>query len=245
MNNIDDLNIQLNSLNINDDAYSIIKTNNAIKIQQWWYNINKKHIYYIIKQIKQHLSIGNLQEFINRCHSIKKKCNRDGAGLTGGILTEMIVHEYFEEHIPSYEEYHSHESDCKLYEMQFSIKKITGKSSIALNWSKNNNNIINSYFNCNIMIINLKTEQWWKNKPQKNDSDIKYNSIIPSGIYFIDKHYCKRNISTTSNNKTDTLISNIELYKMIDNSIENKMYIKLPGCDEIYDCKISNCFSKQ
>lgn len=63
-------------------------------------------------------------------------------------------------------------------------------------------------------------------------------------IYIINKDYCKNNIKLLSNNKTDTLIDNQNLYRMIKNSIENNLYIEIPVSNEIMQFNILNAFIK-
>lgn len=45
------------------------------------------------------------------------------------------------------------------------------------------------HFKYNILLINLKTEQWWKTKPLNIliNNNIKYNDIIKAGIYIYNK----------------------------------------------------------
>ena len=129
--------------------------------------------------------------------------------------------------------------------MSLSLKKINGNSAIALDWSKNKNNNVKEYFKYHLLIINLKTEQWWKNIPRnKTDDNIKYNDIIKAGIYIINKDYCKNNIKLLSNNKTNSLIDKQSLYRMIKNSINDNLYIEIPTSNKIIQFNILNAFSE-
>ena len=191
-----------------------------------------------LKRVKQciHERLNNeaLQELINYCSSIQSACTGDGAGLSGGMLIDMAICAYFKEKIPEYEEFHKNESDMKIAGIKLSQKKINGKSTLALNWSKNDKakkvKVVKSTFEDHIMVLNLKTGQWWKTNPIKKVSGLKitYNDSIPSGIYLIDKKFCKCYIKLTSNNKTNTLISEQQLYSMLKYCIRQQLYIELP-----------------
>jgi len=49
----------------------------------------------------------------------------------------MFISKYFEIKLDNYKVYHKGEADMEICGLKFSQKKNTGKSSIALNWSKN------------------------------------------------------------------------------------------------------------
>jgi hypothetical protein len=211
---------------------SLIKNNRAIKIQKWWrMHSSIIHLRKIINYLETSLSSDNLQELSNKCESINNSCKGDGSGLLGGCLIDMLVSKFFESKLDKYIEYHNGESDMKILDIPLSQKKINGKSTIALDWSKNSKTFVKTHFNQHIMIINLKTEKWWKTKPIKlnDESKIQYNDIIKSGIYLIDKKYCKKYINLSSNNKTNTLIDSIQLYKMLKRSIATNLFIEIPA----------------
>ena len=120
----------------------------------------------------------------------------------------------------------------------------TLKSSIALDWSKNEKDGNREHFSENLFIINLKSEQWWKNKPIESKSKIKvkYNDVIPVGIFLIDKQFCKYYVKLTKNNKTDTLIESQYLYIMLKRSMALKLYIELPSPNKDLTFNILNAF---
>ena len=95
----------------------------------------------------------------------------------------------------------------KIYNTNLSLKKINGKSSIALDWSKNNTDNKKKYFNTHIMIINLKTQQWWKKSPNIKSNNNKFTIYNDSRVY-------------TDDNKINTLKTNayILLYEKIGSS---------------------------
>jgi len=183
----------------------------AIKIQQWW------RFHHSVKYLKSELTNDILQELSTKCYAINNSCKGDGAGLSSGGLVDMLISALFKYHLINYKEFHYGESDMKIWDVPFSQKKISGKSSLALNWSKNKTPGVYNPFNCHIIIINLKTVRWWKDTAE-----------IPAGIYFINKEFCKKNIVLTSNNKTDTLIDCKEVYKMLMYSIKHSLYISFP-----------------
>ena len=133
----------------------------------------------------------------------------------------------------------------KIYNTNLSLKKINGKSSIALDWSKNNTDNKKKYFNTHIMIINLKTQQWWKKSPNIKSNNNKftiYNDEIKMGIYFIDKKYCKTRIKLSENNKTNSLIDSQYLYLMLQRSKRLGLCLELSTPNEIIKFSILNAF---
>ena len=195
-----------------------------------------------LKQVFDHISSSlpdeDKQNLSNMCNSIKTNFKGDGAGLTGGILVDILMNTFLKNKLPDYHENHKGESDMVICGLPFSLKKINGKSTCALDWSKNKKdeepNLQNlqkkEIFSCDLIVINLKSGQWWKKKPKNVHStlNIIYTSEIPSGIYLIDKSFCKHYVELHNNNKTNTLIDSMHLYIMLKRSISLKLYIPLP-----------------
>ena len=123
--------------------------------------------------------------------------------------------------------------------MLLSLKKIQGKSTIALDWSKNPEASSRTRFTNHIMIINLKTEQWWKNGPKEPVNTIDYTLNIVKGIYFVDKEFCRQNIKLSSNNKTHTLVETQYLYTMLYRSIQQGWFIELPEIKRKYEAYLA------
>lgn len=217
--------------------------------------INEKKMQNVIKYIRENLSDENLQDFSNKCYAINKSCSGDGAGLFGGSMTDMFVNLYFKSKLNDHKIFHIGENDMKICNMPLSLKKINGKSIIALDWSKNkskniksveNNNYANNnddnkcdkkYFTDNIILINLKSSKWWKN--EKNG----YNNDIPAGIYIIDKYFCRCNVKLECNNKSNSLIKSHYLYQTIKNSISRNLFIKIPEHNKEIKFNIMNAFN--
>lgn len=198
-----------------------------------------------INILKSSLPTEHLQILSNELNALNNFCKGDGAGLKGGDLIDTYLSEYFTKEIPTYEEFHYGESDLKISNIAFSLKKIKGKSTIAIDWSKNKNISSKQHFSSHIMIINLKTSKWWVNSPNnKCNEKITYNDTIPSGIYLIDRKFCKRYVKLSSNNKTDTLIDSQYLYIMLKRSLSQNLFIEIPEPNETLKFSIRTGISK-
>jgi hypothetical protein len=220
----------------------------ALILQNWWRRTsNIRELRKIHRYLSTSLSNEDLQDLSNKCHSITKHCKGDGAGLSGGTLIDMLLCCFLKEKLPLYSDYHDGESDMKLCDIPLSQKKINGKSTIALDWSKNETTTLREHFTSDILIINLKTEKWWKKNPiqTKTNSNVKitYNDTVPSGIYIIDKQFCKYFVKLSSNNKTNTLIESQYVYQMIKRSISQNLCIDLPAPNKSLVFNILNAFS--
>jgi hypothetical protein len=215
----------------------------ALILQNWWRRTsNIRELRKIHRYLSTSLSNEDLQDLSNKCHSITKHCKGDGAGLSGGTLIDMLLCGFLKEKLPLYSDYHDGESDMKLCDIPLSQKKINGKSTIALDWSKNETKTTREHFTSDILIINLKTEKWWKKNPTKSNIKITYNDTIPSGIYIIDKQFCKYFVELSSNNKTNTLIESQYVYRMIKRSISQNLCIDLPAPNNNLKFNILNAF---
>ncbi len=201
-----------------------------------------------LQQIKYKLIFDlNLQNLVNDFHSLTRYCgNKDGAGLSAGSLIEYYFGDTIK-NIPGFEVHNEGESDLKINGTCLSLKKINGKSNIALDWSKNPTNSNRIYFNNDLIIINLKEQQWWKKSPIKPlFNDVVYSTSIPAGIYLIDKEFCKRSVKLSSNNKTNTLIESEYLYIMLLSSINNDLFIEFPKPDHnIKEVDFTNIFTQK
>ena len=181
----------------------------------------------ILAKIKNSFNGDDLQNIIDKIYAIQNVCTGDGCGLTSGSISDMYISEYFQAKLGTdYTSFHKGESDMKLYGYPLSLKKIKGGTSIALNWSKNPNKSTREYFQDDIIMLNTNSGQWWKKKLP--ESHISYCDTIMAGMYIIPKNYCKRNITLSSNNKTDTRINKRELYKMLHYSISQNLYLEFP-----------------
>ena len=257
----------------NENDNNVGKITNIIKIQRWWRKNNSiLELKKILNYIKNNLTESDLYTLVNSCKSITTACKGDGVGLSSGYLIDMYISKFFTTKLTEYREYHQGESDMKIYNIPLSQKKITGKSEIALDWSKNESknkitvkveeqelekdkpktrintkqNIKNKtkqHFSSHILIINLKTSKWWKSEPKNIiNKKIIYNDIIKSGIYLIDKKYCKNYIKLSKNNKTNTLIEHKYVYAMLKRSMQQQLYIELPEPNKILEFNILNAF---
>jgi len=246
---------------------------NAIKIQRWWHKTTSmKDLRKVWSYLIKSLTIDDLESLVNKCYAITISCKGDGAGLASGGLIDMLICNFFKTKLSDYSDYHSGESDMKICDILLSLKKISGSSDLALDWSKNyknkkdnnkketkdlsNDEKINipqitksqrEHFSSHIMILNLKTTQWWKKTPLKPPISpliISYNDTIPTGIYLVDKRWCKYYVKLSSNNKTDTLIKKEYVYIMIKRSIRLNLFISLPLPKKDIIFNISEAFTK-
>ena len=202
----------------------------------------------IFNELKKYLTHDVLCDMLAKMNAVSDVLKGDsGSGLSGGMLIDMFLTEYLTNIIKSYEACHKGESDCKILNIPISIKKINGKSTIALDWSKNGDDSKKrERFETDIMIINLKSCQWWKTEPQgatQEEKDSKYYSTtIKAGIYIISHKYCKNNVTLSSNNKTNSLIDTKQLYNMLKESIRENMVLEFPTEFPTYKFKILNAF---
>ena len=207
---------------------------------------NKSIIQSISKYLNDNLSSEDKQNLSNYISCITKKLKGDGAGLSSGIFIDMLLCEFLSNKLEKCEEYHNGECDIKINDINFSLKKISGKSLLALDWSKNkNDSITKDIFTHNIILINTKTCKWWKKNPNNIniEDDINYTKIIKSAFYIIDKDYCKENIKLSSNNKSNSIITHQNVYKMIDYSIKIGSYIEIPESNKELKFNLIKCFS--
>ena len=204
---------------------------------------NVENLLKIISHVKTELDIALMTELNDKIISINNFCKGDGCGLTGGMLIDMFLTRFLVKHLPTFQECHDSEADCSICDEKLSLKKINGKSTIALNWSKNPTVDKKEKFMHNIMIINLTTSQWWKKKPVQCVADkIDFTKTIPAGIFIIDKYFCKQNIVLSSNNKTNSLITQQYLYMMLHESMAREMFIPLPKKSKKYTFDILSAF---
>ena len=207
---------------------------------------NTTHI--IFNELKKYLTHDVMCDMLAKMNALSDVVKGDsGSGLSGGMLIDMFLTEYLTNIIKSYEACHKGESDCKILNIPISIKKINGKSTIALDWSKNGDDSKKrERFETDIMIINLKSGKWWITEPrgatqEEKDSNY-YSNTINAGIYIISHKYCKNNITLSSNNKTNSLIDTKQLYNMLKESIRENMVLEFPTEFPTYKFKILNAF---
>lgn len=188
---------------------------------------------HVFEHLRSELTPAILCDLVAKLHAIRVEFTGDGAGLSGGTVSDKFIVAYLAQQIKDFKEFHSQESDCKIKEHPMSVKKINGCSTVALNWSKNGEDSKKrELFETDILIVNLKTEQWWKKAPKiatvEERASNYFSTPIPAGIYLISRDFCKKNVCVKSNNKTDTLIDQVPLYKMLRSSIDDGRFITFP-----------------
>lgn len=199
-------------------------------------NIEKKQntLNDVFDYLRTELNQEILQQLSDCVISINTKCVGDGRGLLGGALTDMFICDFFKEKLKNYEENHIGESDLKICDVLLSFKKISKKSDLALDWSKNNNPSQKNYFTNHMMVLNLFSAQWWKTGHR--------NNVIEAGIYLIDKCYCQKNVKLTSNNKSNSIIKSDYLYGMLMNSLHEGLFIPIPQPKNTLQFSLVNAF---
>ena len=216
-------------------------TQAARTIEQWWLlrQGTCPSLRRIIKALRG-IPETSIQEYVNKCHSITQGCQgTDGGGLLGGSLNDMLTCEFFWRVFgKDYIELHQGECDFTLCHVPLSFKKIHGKSAIALNWSKNiDESKEGSHFQTHILILNLKTQVWWQRK-----RGVGLNHEIPSGLYLVDKYFCRTHVTLGKNNKTNSLIDSAQLYSMLRHSMLQDLFVALPEPTERMRICIWDCF---
>ena len=74
--------------------------------------------------------------------------------------------------------------------------------------------------------------------------NLNYTHVIKSGIYLLYKDFCKKRVTLISNNKTDTMVSNVFLYELLQNCLENDLFIEFPNPSTTLEFNILDAFSK-
>ncbi len=198
-----------------------------IRIQKFLKNIKKyeNNLLVINCYIFKNYIISKQNDLIiNMTNIIQDKFKKlNGSGLSSGMLIENVLLEFLTSKYRYIKKYNVNEADLTIFDHSFSFKKITGKSCIALNWSKNLKENNKKYFICDIIIFVVNTSKWWKNKIE----DIDYTKTIKSGFYFVSKYFCSKNIKLSSNNKSNSIIDSKNLYKILLNSIDNNMFVEI------------------
>ena len=182
-----------------------------------------------IKYLRSIFSLSILQNISDEINAITREFKGDGSGLNASQLSDRYMRKKLEQIIPSFKEINNGEADWSINYHDLSFKKISGKSVIALDWSKNPEGCKpKDLFQCDIMLMVSNTSQWWKKCPKDVDAKIDYSKIIKKGIYIIDKFYCKNHVTLTSNNKSNTIIVAKQLYLALIYSFENDLFIEMP-----------------
>lgn len=176
-----------------------------------------------IKQyMQENLHDDVLHEISDKMWTISQHLKPDGKGLSGGLLIEEVVFEILQHALNDFSHFHDQQSDCIILGNMLSFKKLTGKSCLALNWSKNATpNSAALQFEHPILVLNMKEGKWWRNRPD-------FDRHIPMGFFLLNPLHCNEHILLKSNNKTDSLIDHWDLYKAITDAMDQDLVIELP-----------------
>jgi len=185
-------------------------------------------VYYMFKSINP----SELSRVQNCIQAIRAAfAGSPGAGLTSGTLSDTFITGFLKSILlPGFTTNHKDEADGKCGDILFSIKTICSEkgSDLALDWSKNRTESTRERFTCPICLIVLNTSKWWNKLAG-------YNDTVRSGFYFVDPSYCKENITLSSNNKTNALISRKQVYQMIQYAKSTDTHIQFP--DDTVSCR--------
>lgn len=182
---------------------------------------------------------NNLDLFLlsNRMFAIKNYFNNESAkGLQCGGILEKIQVEYICKHIENCYPCNEGQADIMIKESKYSIKNITKKSKIGVCWSKNPN-IMDIEIDTNILIFVSEGSYWWAQKDH-------FDEYIPAGIYYVPIEFCK-NIKYIKNNKSDYIISEQDVYKLLCKSLANKYYLELPRPFKLLEYSFTYGFTPQ
>jgi hypothetical protein len=182
-----------------------------------------------IEYLRSVFSDNILQDISDSIYAIERDFKGDGSGLNASGFSDKYMRKKLAEIIPSLKEIDKGDADWSINYHDLSFKKIRGKSTIALNWSKNPKGAkVKDLFENDIMLMISKTCQWWKKNPREFDPEIDYAKSINRGFYIIDKYYLKQNINLGPNNKSNNVISEKQLYLAVINSLERDLFIEMP-----------------
>ncbi len=204
----------------------------SLSIYSYVYQKKRNMLEEVFNLTRRSLTQEKLAQLLGYISAILHNCKteKDGCGLKSGSLIDSLLTEYLTKNVPYCEAFHNSESDLRILNHNVSVKKITGKSTIALDWSKNPENSLHKreYFQEDMMIVNTLSGQWWKKSPKLVRHSIDFTTNIPAGIFFVSKDFCKANVRFMSNNKTNTLIEPQDLYLLLSESIRTNLFIEFP-----------------
>lgn len=188
-----------------------------------------------ISDIIKFLKTLDIKDIISKAISINLKFKGvDGGGLFSGTLVEdFVLQEYF---FTSglCEKYNYDCFDLKINNKPLSFKKISGKSDIALKWSKNK--IKTNCTLSHILILNTGNISWWKRKKD-------FTTNIPKGFFIIPSFWLNKNL-LTKNNKSDFILDKEVLYSLIQKSIKYKFFVSVKETDiKVYNYKLLHSFT--
>lgn len=189
-------------------------------ILEWWRKHTRINKLKVVASKLTTIDQAILQELVNRTFAIQSACEGNGAGLTAGSLVDMLVTKTLEGCLDDCQINHHGQNDLKINDTQLSLKKIKGKSIIALNWSKNPSNT-RERWTSDTLILNLQAGCWWKKGFMSQNVKI--------GFYLVDKNFCNHVIRLTTNNKSNSVISSKFLYKMLNRAHKLGTFVELPN----------------
>ena len=157
-------------------------------------------------------------------HKLLKKehGNRHGSMGTAATEEDIFTTAFRKENIAANTNCTQSDIDIKVSDLvlPLSIKALSSISSIAVNWGKNKTKVEFKYIAA-MMIIYHKPERVTR-------SNLSYET----GIYMIDPTYCQKNITLSSNNKSDYIIKDKDIKKMFDYAISSGLFYKVEALND-------------
>lgn len=181
-----------------------------------------------IRYIKNILKRYDLIELSEALYAIEEAIE-DGskeAKTTSSRITDLYFMEYLKSKFSRFSQRKTEEKRFRINNQTFEFKKIYGKSRVEFEQLEDNSKTP-------VMILNMKAEQWWDEKPEVtvDDSleDADWTKEIPRGIYMIESDEFKqwRNLSTYNIECDESIVEQF-LYVAIRNAKERENYMELP-----------------
>lgn len=174
------------------------------------------------------------QEIADKLWTLERHFKGDGKGLSNGMVVEQTVFEIFQEHIDSFRVEHHQQSDCAIMDRRLSFKKVTGKSQLALQWSKNPAGFCGA-FEHPILLLNAREGQWWRRKAG-------FDRHLPAGFFLVDDAFCNAHVCLKRNNKSDSLIDCPEVYAMLVSALDADCVVTLPPARDVLTFSFNHGF---
>jgi hypothetical protein len=207
-----------------------------------------------LASVLTHKKLVEIASLLDACRQYTQ--GQDGAGLSGGALSESIIVETMMLGDARVQVSHSGEADASVVrsgvKMPFSIKTLNGErgGDLALDWSRNDSVGVagdapegdaaaaaapaaspreeRRRFTCPVMISVRHADQWWKGATWRGNAQD--NAPVRAGIYVVDPGWCKVHVEPhlATNNKSNSIIKRKEVVTMIREAERAGRFIPYP-----------------
>ncbi|NDE16827.1 DNA (cytosine-5-)-methyltransferase [bacterium] len=174
----------------------------------------------ITEALRNQLSPTVRQEIADKLWTLDRHFKADGKGLITGTIMEQTVFEVFTVALGTFEVVHEHQSDCAIMGHRLSFKKVSGKSQLALQWSKNPTGFCGT-FEHPILLLNLREGKWWRRKSG-------WDRHLPAGFFVVDHDFCNTHVCLKRNNKSDSVMDAAAVYTMLVAAMDTDCFVALP-----------------